>query len=110
MPIGMGMSFTVGKDFMVGDFTDSTDPNIHVRDSYRCYAEVQRKAIVKVLLEYGNDYAPQWKRTEKSLNTEWTEHNRYAAFSERAKHVDFNNAEEGKGFFYFLLKAIRSAF
>ncbi len=64
------------------------------------------EAIIDVLLEYGSEYAPSWKRTKDSLIREWIEHNRYALFSERARHVDFDNDEEGKGMLYFLKKAI----
>ena len=65
----------------------------------------QMKAITSILLEYAE--GTEWKRTQDSLITEWREHNRYAWSSARAKHVDFNNAEEGKGFGYFLWKAVR---
>ena len=66
----------------------------------------QMKAITSILLEYAE--GTEWKRTQESLITEWREHNRYAWSSARAKHVDFDNKEEGKGFFYFLGKAMRS--
>lgn len=93
---------------MVGDYISQADPNIQVRDSYRCTMKSQMKAITSILLEYAE--GTEWKRTQESLITEWREHNRYAWSSARAKHVDFNNAEEGKGFGYFLWKAVRAVF
>ena len=100
--------FRAGVDFMVGDFIESSknNPNLQVRDSYRCTMKSQMKAITSILLEYAE--GTEWKRTQDSLITEWREHNRYAWASARAKHVDFDNKEEGKGFFYFLGKAMRS--
>ena len=102
--------FRAGIDFMVGDFIESSknNPNLQVRDSYRCTMKSQMKAITSILLEYAE--GTEWKRTQESLITEWREHNRYAWSSARAKHVDFNNAEEGKGFGYFLWKAVRAVF
>ena len=100
--------FRAGIDFMVGDYISQADPNIQVRDSYRCTMKSQMKAITSILLEYAE--GTEWKRTQESLITEWREHNRYAWSSARAKHVDFNNAEEGKGFGYFLWKAVRAVF
>ena len=100
--------FRAGVDFMVGDFIESSknNPNLQVRDSFRCTMKSQMKAITSILLEYAE--GTEWKRTQDSLITEWREHNRYAWASARAKHVDFDNKEEGKGFFYFLGKAMRS--
>ena len=106
-PANKPAGFRDGVDFMVGDFIAQKDPNIQVRDSYLCTVEPQMKAITAVLLEYAA--GTEWKRTQKSLIKEWKEHNRYAIFSDRARHVDFNNAEEGKGFFCFFGKAIKSA-
>lgn len=106
-PANKPAGFRDGVDFMVGDFIAQKDPNIQVRDSYLCTVEPQTKAITAVLLEYAA--GTEWKRTQKSLIKEWKEHNRYAIFSDRARHVDFNNAEEGKGFFYFFGKAIKNA-
>ena len=100
--------FRAGIDFMVGDYISQADPNIQVRDSYRCTMKSQMKAITSILLEYAE--GTEWERTQESLITEWREHNRYAWSSARAKHVDFNNAEEGKGFGYFLWKAVRAVF
>ena len=86
--------------------SSKSNPNLQVRDSYRCTMKYQMKAITSILLEYAE--GTEWKRTQDSLITEWREHNRYAWASARAKHVDFDNKEEGKGFFYFLGKAMRS--
>jgi hypothetical protein len=104
--INLPLGFIEGTDFIICDFTGDIDPNIQVRNSYKCTSRAQMEAIIDVLLEYGSEYAPSWKRTKDSLIREWIEHNRYALFSERARHVDFDNDEEGKGMLYFLKKAI----
>ena len=101
--------FKVGYDFVVGDYTAQEDANIQVRDSYKCGLAPQMRAITDTLLEYGEQYAPNWKRTQGSLITEWQEHNTYSIFSNTAKHVDFNNKEEGKGSWYYFKKAIAHA-
>ena len=101
--------FRVGYDFVVGDYTASKDADIQVRDSYKCGCIPQMKAITDTLLEYGEQYAPNWNRTQDSLITEWWIHNGYALFSSTAKHVDFNNKEEGKGSWYFFKKAVAQA-
>lgn len=72
------------------------------------FPEYLHGGIVDVLLEYGHDYAPDWKRARDSLLTEWDSHCLFAAFSKRAMNVDFNNKEEGKGYSYFVGKAIKA--
>ena len=109
--------FVEGKDFVVGDFTkdrknpekDAQNPNIQVRDSYKCYYRAQMEAIVEVLLDYGKIYAPKWGRTKESLITEWYHHNVYAPFAEQAKHVDFDRNEEGMDGWDYFVKAVNSA-
>ena len=109
--------FVEGKDFVVGDFTkdrknpekDAQNPNIQVRDSYKCYYRAQMEAIAEVLQNHAKCYAPKWNRTNASIIVEWREHNRYALFSDSARHVGLNNKEEGKGTWYFFTKAYRQA-
>ena len=103
---GIPDDFVEGRDFLIGDYTDGENPNIQIHNSSMCTSRYQMTAIVEVLLEYGKNYAPKWNRTQDSLVTEWVEHNRYAPFSDSAKHVDFDNNEEGKGTWDYFWKAV----
>jgi len=72
--------------------------------------ERKREGIVDVLLEYSNNHIPNWGRTKKSLLIEWNAHSLFAPFSKRAMHIDFDRNEEGRGYVYFLKKAIKAFF
>ena len=106
--------FNPATDYMARysvEYKDGEEnPFIQIADSYRCKYEVQMRAIARAMLNFGSEYRQEWDRTEDSIVKEWIEHNRYALFSDSAKHSDFDNAEEGKGFVYFLWKAIRRVF
>lgn len=97
--------FRAGIDFMVADCGVPENPNMHVRDSYKCTSSSQRRSIINILLEYSNTYNKDWKRTPESLWVEWEAHNCYAFLSNSAKHADFDLADEGKGSWYFFKKA-----
>ena len=71
--------------------------------------DIDGDEIIDCLQLYDEDFNTPWDRTDESLLTEWKEHHRYR-FHERAKNIDFDNAEEGEGFWYFLKKAIRGFF
>ena len=100
-------NFNSATDLMVGDYTNSNNPNMY---AYRAdLTKTQyRESILKCLLEYDNDFDTPWNRSISSLMVEWKEHKRYAWASDRAKNVDFDNAEEGKGFLYYAKKAINA--
>ena len=102
-------NFSSSTDIMVGDFTNSSNPNMY---AYRAdlTKPQYREAILLCLLEYDEDFDTSWDRTLDSLLIEWREHKRYAWASARAKNVDFDNDEEGKGFVDFLEKAIDAVF
>lgn len=101
--------FNSKSDVVVGDYTDSKNPNLYV---YRAdkVDKNNREGIIDCLLKYDKEHNTKWKRTHSSLMTEWKEHNRYAFASDRARNIDFDNNEEGKGIMYFAWKAIRSYF
>ncbi len=101
--------FNSGTDVIVGDFTNSKNPNMYVYRADQVKSKY-REFIIDCLLQYDADHGTNWNRTRSSLLTEWREHDRYSFASERARNIDFDNAEEGEGFFYFAWKAIKAAF
>ena len=109
-PEGFNSDTDFMATYLIGERDGEPNPTIQIANSYKCRIEPQMKAIAKVMLDFGSQYAPEWKRTEGSIVTEWKEHNRYAYFSASAKHTDFDNAEEGMGFLGFLGKAIMRVF
>ena len=100
--------FNSKTDVIVADWTDSQNPTMYVQQAQNV-GKQNRKYIITCLQEYDSDYNTAWNRTSDSLMTEWKEHHRYAFASPRAQNIDFDNNEEGKGFFYFFWKAVNSA-
>lgn len=85
------------NDYVVIDNTHFKDACLQVRNSYRADNYYLRSCIIDVLLQYDNEKNTPWQRTKESMESEWYVHNlSYAAQykTERAKHVDFNNADE----------------
>jgi hypothetical protein len=85
----------------------SSDPNMQILDSYRITKTKQQKEIAQLMLDYNasNPVKPAWSRTLNSLVEEWKLHN--WAYSwwikrERTADCDFNNADEGMGFWDFI--------
>ncbi len=97
--------FSSDTNIMIGDYTSSSNPNMY---AYRADLtdKKHRKAILSCMLQYDEDFDTAWNRTLDSLVVEWREHKRYAWASARAKNIDFDNAEEGAGFFHYLHKAV----
>lgn len=90
---------TVGEhDYVVIDYRHVSDPNMQVRDSYKCDNVKERGCVIDILLLYEKENDTLWERSKPSMEAEWSWHNlAYIAGYEveRAKHVDFNNADEG---------------
>ena len=85
----------------------SSDPNMQIQDSYQITKTKQQKEIAQLMLDYNtsNPVNPAWSRTLDSLVEEWKLHN--FAYSlgykqERTGDCDFNNADEGMGFWDFV--------
>lgn len=89
---------TVGEnEYVVLDLRHLTDACMQVRNSYRAESPKEMKCVIDILLKYEEKTPTSWERTKLSLESEWYVHNlSYAAGYkvERAKHVDFNNADE----------------
>ncbi len=96
------------KDLLIGDFTNQNNPTLYAYQAHKINNNAHDE-IVDIMLKYDETHNTDWERTKESLLIEWREHNRYSWASARAQNVDFDNNEEGKGFWYFLEKAIDAA-
>ena len=94
-----------GRDVIVLDKRNQENPNMVVYNSYKIRDTNQQKEIISILLDYEKASPSNWKRTSESMLTEWKWHNKFALFSDSAKHTDFDLAEEGKNGWYFIEKA-----
>ena len=84
-----------------------TDPNMQIIDSYQITNTRQQKEIAQLMLDYNeaNPVEPAWSRTLDSLVEEWKLHNfaySWGIKRYRTADCDFNNADEGKGFWDFV--------
>ena len=92
---------------VVLDNRTASDPNMQIQDSYRITKTQQQKKIAQVMLDYNtsNPVEPAWSRTLDSLVEEWKLHNfaySWGIKRERTADCDFNNADEGMGFWDFV--------
>lgn len=97
--------FVEGRDVIVLDKRDNSNPNMIMFKSYLITDYTQQDDIITALLEHEKASPSRWGRTRSSLHTEWYWHNVFADFSESAKHTDFDHNEEGKSGWYFIKKA-----
>lgn len=83
------------------------NPCMQVRNSYLITKSDEQTEILEYLLDYNssNPSAEAWVRTVDSMLIEWDAHNDFALFDDSAKHTDFDNAEEGKSYWYYVGKA-----
>ncbi len=63
-----------------------------------------RANVIKCLLKFDRHYNTEWDRTEESLLIEWEGHHKWRLASS-AKHIDFDNNEEGMPLEYYDEKA-----
>ena len=92
---------------VVLDNRTASDPNMQIQDSYRITKTKQQKEIAQIMLDYNtsNPVEPAWSRTLDSLVKEWKLHNfahSWGIKRERTADCDFNNADEGMGFWDFV--------
>lgn len=91
---------------VIVDKRTSSDPNMQIQDSYRITKTKLQKEIAQLMLDYNtsNPVNPTWSRTLDSLVKEWKLHNfayNLGYKRERTGDCDFNNADEGMGFWDF---------
>ena len=92
---------------VVLDNRTTSDPNMQIQDSYRITKTKQQKEIAQIMLDYNtsNPVEPAWSRTLDSLVEEWELHNfaySWGIKRNRTADCDFNNADEGMGFWDFV--------
>ena len=98
--------FRDGRDVIVWDARDREDnPNMIIYKSYFILDGHEKDAIISTLLAYEEAHPSKWNRSAASMKTEWIWHNVFSPSSDTARHVDFDNKEEGKGGLYFIKKA-----
>ena len=71
----------------------------------------QQKEISQLMLDYNatNSVTPAWSRTLDSLVKEWQIHNNIynlGLYRENTADCDFNNGDEGKGYWDFLVERV----
>ena len=92
------------RDIFIVDDRAADDPNMQILSSYRIRKDAHKREIAELMLRFDreNSSGNRWKRTVRSMVTEWRLHNfAYRLFYKRRQTADcdFNNADEGKGFF-----------
>lgn len=99
----------INNNIYIVDMRNNKDPNMQVVDSWTIGDDKLQNEVIELMQIYNkeNPVDPPWVRTNESMNTEWDLHNlSYVAHykQERSGSVDFNNADEGKGFFDFFTR------
>ena len=98
--------FRDGRDVIVWDARDrKEDPNMIIYKSCNIIDSHEQDAIILALLTHEHASPSDWRRSAASMKTEWKWHNVFSPFSDTARHVDFNNNEEGKGGLHYIKKA-----
>lgn len=100
--------FNEDSDLMIGDFTNRSNPTLYAFQAQKVKKD-NRKEIIDVMFEYQEDHPSGWRRTKQSVLVEWRNHHLYS-LKKQAQDVDFDNAEEGKGTWYYFKKAVKAFF
>ena len=104
---------------MVGDLTNQSDTDQKLINMYAYQAQrlkaSYRREVLQCMLEYDEDFDTPWERSMDSLLEEWEDHMilggnlMFGLISfDRSANIDFDNAEEGKDFWYFAQKAFNA--
>ena len=90
---------------------------MQIYDSYRISYTCYKLDILGKLLDYNSHYPSepkQWNRTLDSMRVEWDVHDDLYKLSfgssERCRHVDLDNNDEGVSRNEFLWRAVESVF
>ena len=89
------------------DERTNSDPNMQILDSYKIKNKSQQEEIVTIMYIHNKFHPvePAWNRTIDSMIKEWKLHNfahSWRVKRDRTADCDFNNADEGKGFWDFV--------
>ena len=104
------------RDVVIVDKRNETIPDIQWRNSYITRSRNETRKILAVIAKYARENPiadVQWDRTVSSMETELRYHNWGYIIAtnsnnpnqnliERAKHVDFDNSEDGTNPFFYL--------
>ncbi len=94
------------------------DPNMQVVDSYRIENQLEQAEIILYIILYNKRFpsSPKWSRSPTSMLDEWAAHNTAYKYSQkigflseygdRARSVDFNNADEFLSYYDYFLPAL----
>ena len=87
------------------------DQNMQIRNSYKITNSKHQKEIAQLMIDYNtaNPVSPAWFRTLDSLVEEWEIHNtiyKLGLFRDNTADCDFNNADEGKGYWDFFKERV----
>lgn len=99
---------------LVIDDRGAADPSFRLVDSCRIVRRRAKREILRAVMDYDARFPldPPWRRTLRSMEKEWMIHNvawRLGLCAESARHVDLNNAEEGRGWRHFFRRGIALA-
>ena len=94
-------------DVIIVDYRTNDDPNMQIKQSYKIGKKKYQKEIAQIMIDYNseNPVDPAWDRSVNSLVDEWRFHNFAYLIGykrERTADTDFNNNDEGKGFWDFV--------
>ena len=97
---------------LVIDDRAAEDPSFRLVDSCRIVQRRAKREILEAVMRYDarQPADPPWQRTLRSMEKEWVIHNiawRLGLFSAQARHVDLNNAEEGRGWRHFFRRGLK---
>ena len=99
------------KTILIIDKRTGNNPDIQVRNSYQITSENERYEIIEMIICYNEKFPsePEWIRSSESMATEWAAHNDIYNImaNERCQHVDFDNNDEGVGYYAFYKRAIK---
>lgn len=84
------------------------NPNMQIIDSYKVDDFFDQLEICIIMYHYNeaNPVNPGWNRTVDSMVKEWDIHNRmyrWGISKDRTGSCDFDNEDEGKGYFSFFM-------
>ena len=97
-------NFNPKTDLMVIDRTNQDNATLFAFQAHKVMGK-HHSAIVDIMFEFVSDNNIEWNRTKESVLSEWKSHNFFAFASPRAQNVDFDEAEEGVHFSYYVKKA-----
>jgi hypothetical protein len=99
--------FNSSSDIMVAYYveTDGDERNaIMFAANAHKVKEKHRSDIIDCFLKFDEDFNTEWNRTKESLLIEWKGHHKWR-IAPSARHIDFDNAEEGMPLEYYNEKA-----